>query len=420
MGPLSGLPPELAPLWRAMHSRLSSGRPVSRVRIGPLTEPQQSALADLLGLPRLPGEYPVVSLAALDEVLIESVGAPAREVVAALIGPLGDRAGDLEAAAAGRSRLWAWLAEHPVVSAQPALAAWVAGVRRSGLAGGSAQRTRDELERALRVLAELPAAGVPLPVLADQVLGDTHALDVGTRCAGQVLRALAAIYDVPPPANAQERRALWDRAGVADDALSAVVLAAGIRAGGTSVAAQISRVCAEAGQAAVLTLGHLRASDWTIGPAQVWVFENPSVLAVALARFGASCPPIVVTSGWPNSAAILLLRKLATAGARLHYHGDFDGEGLRIAAAVVARTGAAPWRMTSTDYLDAVADGPPVGRMSEVPWDEHLAAHMTEIGITLPEERVAAALLDEIANRITAPANGPPPGPPAPTAPPPR
>jgi uncharacterized protein (TIGR02679 family) len=395
--PLAKLPLELAPLWKAVHSRLSSGRPVSRVRIGPLNGQQQAALADLLGLPRLPGERPSVSLAMLDNVLIESVGAPAQEVVTRLIGPLADRAGDRERAAARREELWAWLGSHPVVRAQPALAPWVSSVQRAGLAGGSAPRTRDELTRALRVLAELPASGVPLPVLADQTLGDTHGLDEGTRCAGLVQRALATIYDVPPPANAQERRALWERAGVADDELSAVVLAAGIQPAGDDVAARILRVCTEAGQAAALTLGHLRTAEWARGPADVWVFENPSMLAMALARFGRRCPPIAVTSGWPNSAAILLLQKLGSAGIRLHYHGDFDGEGLRIAAAVVARTSVAPWRMTSADYLRAVSHGPPVGRMSDVPWDAALATHMAETGITVPEERIAAELLDEIA-----------------------
>jgi uncharacterized protein (TIGR02679 family) len=370
---------------------------VSRVRIGPLDARQQAALADLLGLSRLPGERPTVSLAALDHVLIESVGVSAREVVAGLIGPLSDRARDRAQAAARRSELWAWLAGHPVVRAQPALATWASSVQRAGLAGASVPRTRDELTEAVRVLAELPASGVPLPVLADQTLGDTHGLDEGTRCAGLVLRALAAIYDVPSPTNAQERRALWERAGVADDELSAVVLAAGIRPEGEDVAARILRVCADAGQAAALTLGQLRTADWTGGPADVWVFENPSVLAVALARFGRRCPPIAVTSGWPNSAVILFLQKLGAAHARLHYHGDFDGEGLRIAAAVVARTSVTPWHMTSADYLRAVSQGQPVGRMTDVPWDAALAAHMAETGITVPEERVTAELLDEIA-----------------------
>jgi uncharacterized protein DUF3323 len=80
------------PLWKALHDRMSSGRHVSRVRFGPLDEEQRSAVADLLGSDRLPGEYPTVSVAALDELLVPSVGAGVREVVVALLGPLDDRA----------------------------------------------------------------------------------------------------------------------------------------------------------------------------------------------------------------------------------------------------------------------------------------------------------------------------------------
>ena len=209
-----------------------------------------------------------------------------------------------------------------------------------------------------------------------------------------MLRALVLIYDVPPPANAQERRALWERAGVADDDLSNTVLAAGIRPTGDDIASQILRTCAAAGHVAALTLSQLRASDLDQAiPDEVWVFENPSMLAMALARFGRRCPPIAVTAGWPNSASIALLSKLAAAGATLHYHGDFDGEGLRIAANVAARTGAIPWRMTSADYLAAVADGPGVGRVTPAPWDAELAAHLTRAGVTVPEERLAQKLL---------------------------
>lgn len=69
MGRLSNLLPELAPLWQAVHNRLSSGRPVSRVRFGPLDGRQRAALADLLGISKMPGEYPVVSLPELDQIL---------------------------------------------------------------------------------------------------------------------------------------------------------------------------------------------------------------------------------------------------------------------------------------------------------------------------------------------------------------
>jgi uncharacterized protein (TIGR02679 family) len=401
---LSKLPPELAPLWQAVHRRLSSGRPVTRVRVGPLDSRQQAALADLLGRARLPGQYDTVSLAELDEILGEAVGAGAREVVGRLVGPVGDRAGDQQRAAAQRAALWAWLTSHPVVAAQPALAPWAEGLRRTGLIGGSVPRTREVISQALKVLGELPASGAPLPVLADRVLGDTHALDDGTRCAGLVLRALAAVYDEAVPANAQQRRALWERAGVADDELSAVVLAAGIRPAAGGLASRILRLCADDGHAAVLTLGQLKAGGLGPGlPHRVWVFENPSVLAMALARFGRRCPPIVVTAGWPNSAVVLLLDHLVAAGAGLYYHGDFDGEGLRIAAAVVARTAAVPWHMSSADYLSATPDGPPVGRVSEVPWDGALAGHLTRVGATVAEERVAGGLLDELA-RYAAPA----------------
>lgn len=411
--PVPTFPPTLAPLWQALHARLSSGRPVTRVRLGPLTVEQQEALADLLGLSRLPGEHPSVSLADLDTAL----GTDVRAVVAALVGPIGNRADERQRATRERTGLWEWLANHPVVVAQPALVGWVAAVRRAGLVGGSVERTRDELDRALRVLGELPAAGVPLPVFADGVLGDPHALDPDTRCAGLVTRALSVLYDVTPPADATDRRALWERAGIADDELSSTVLAAGLRPAGDSLTGRVLRMCAEGGQATALTLRQVRDADLagsgaasgagsvggtgrTSGIGRIFrvaVVENPSVLAMALARFGADCPPMVCTSGWPSSAGILLLGRLGAAGATLYYHGDFDGEGLRIAANVVARTGARPWRMGSRDYLDAVAAGPPVGRVTPVPWDAELAGHLVRVGATVPEERVAGVLLDELA-----------------------
>jgi uncharacterized protein (TIGR02679 family) len=391
---VENLPEGLAPLWRAIHGRLSSGRAVSRVKIGPLDLGQRTALADLLGLAKLPAEYATVSLQQVDEVLIDSVGAGVHEVVSQKIGPVADRAADRARAATERAGLWDWLASHPVVQAQPVLATWAHEARRSGVIGGSVTRTRELLTSALNVIAELPAPGDRIPVLADRVLSDTHALDDDTRLAALVLRALALIYDVPLPANAQERRALWERAGVADDDLSNVVLAAGIQPGGDDIASQILRACALAGHVAALTLSQLRASKLAQAiPDEVWVFENPSMLAMALARFGRRCPPVVVTAGWPNSAAIVLLSQLAEAGATLHYHGDFDGEGLRIAANVAARTGAIPWRMTSEDYLAAVAEGPAVGRVTPVPWDADLAGHLTRAGVTVPEERLAESLL---------------------------
>lgn len=399
--------PALRPVWVAVHGRLSSGQAVRRVRVGPLGEEGRAALADLLGMERLPGEYATVSAEALDRVLADAVGMGLRDVVSELVGPLGDKAAERRRARAERAELWQWLTNHEVVRAQPVLAGWADQVRQAGPRGGSVARTRAELERALAVLARLPAAGTPLPVLAQDALGDPHGLDDGTRTAGLVVRALTVIYELPPPADVPARRALWERAGVTDDELSPVVLVAGLRPAGDAAANLVLRACAQRGEAAALTLRQVRGMAVVSGPAgglpdRLWAFENPSVLALATARFGPGCPPMVCTSGWPNSAAILLLQRLASAGCRLRYHGDFDGEGVRIAANVMARTGATAWRMDSADYVRALGvgtSGNPVGRITEAPWDPELATLMRRHDQTVSEERVASGLLDELAIR---------------------
>lgn len=396
--------PELRPLWRAVHDRLSAGRAVSRVRIGPLDTAAQEAVADLLGLDRLPGPAPVIQLARLETAVADTGGHSVRTVVTGIIGPLRDRAAEREQARSERTELWEWLSRHDVVTAQPALADWAAQARANGLVDGSPERTRGLLESVLAVLAALPAGGEPLPVIAARLLdGDAHALDDGTRLSTYVLRALAVLYGTDMPGGAEARRALWSRAGVADDELSSTVLAAGLRPLGEGPVARIARICADAGQAVSITLAQLRSSAELVLPAgPVHITENPSLPALALRRFGPDCPPIVCTSGWPNTAVIGLLRRLATHGAHgpsLRYHGDFDGEGIRIAAHVLAKTGAAPWRMTAGDYRAAatrVPGGPDPGRLTPAPWDAELADAMGELRVAVVEEVIADVLLADL------------------------
>ncbi len=390
--------PGLAPVWLAVHKRLSTGQPVSRVSVGPLTDEQREALADLLGLDRLPARKLTISLARLEQVVGEDI----REVVTAQVGPLGNRTEELRLDKEQKSELWEWLATHPVVEAQPALKPWAVGVQRSGLFNGSLDETRAELRKVLDVLHALPTTGLPLPVFADTVLSDPHGLDEGSRRASLVLRALAAIFDVPWPDDTAARRELWKRAGVSDDELSSTVLVAGLRPPGDGPLETNLRTCANSGDAAAVTLRQLRRWPLESGlPTAVWTFENPSVMALALERFGTSCPPIICTSGWPSSAGVLLLEQLSNAGATVYYHGDFDGEGLRIASSVVARVGAVPWHLTAADYTrEADSPGPPAGRVTSVPWDRELGDELARRGVTVPEERVAARLLDTLATEI--------------------
>lgn len=387
--------PELAPLWTELARRYEAGGEVRTVRLSGLTEPQRGALADLLGLARRPGQRATVAVVRVDDAVGRVLGYGTRDLVEALRGPLRDRPAERDAAVAARARLWDGLSAHPVVAALPALQSWVDGLRRAGLIDGSVPATRVHTHRALAVLAALPAAGEPLPVLAERVLDDPHALDEGTRLGGTVLRGLAALHDQPPPADAGARRELWATHGVADDELSAVVLVAGLRPATTGTLACSLRAWADAGQAVAVTLAQLRTVTELPVDAPVHVAENPSVLAMALSRFGPGCPPLVCTSGWPNTVAIGLLRALRAPGLR--YHGDLDGEGLRIAAYVLDKTGALPWRMTTADYLAAVGEqGPAAGRVTAAPWDPELAPALAARDIAVPEERVAGSLLDDL------------------------
>ncbi|MFF9147513.1 TIGR02679 family protein [Streptomyces sp. NPDC014861] len=399
--------PDLRGVWHTLHTRLSTGRPVTRVRLGPLDDPQREALADLLGLDRLPDPRPSIPLARLEEAVTELSGRTVRELLTELVGPLGDTAGDRRRRNDARADLWAWLAGHPTVRAQPALIDWTAACQSSGLMGGSVERTRALLTDALNVLADIPCQAEPLPVFAARVLnGHAHALDDGTPLSTLVLRALATLYGTDPPQSAAERRALWTRAGVADDELSATVLTAGLRPAGDGLLARLTSACTEAGHATSLTLAHVRTPGAfnLPRPFAVHVTENPSILALALRRFGPDCPPLVCTSGWPNSAAVQLLRLLAEHGAELRYHGDFDGEGIRIAAYVMAKTPARPWRMSAADYRTALThspNGPDAGRVTPAPWDDDLTRALADHGTAVVEELVADTLLKDLAAQST-------------------
>lgn len=394
----------LLPLWRAVHDRLSSGRPVRSVTLRGLDETAQAALADLLGLTTYPGSRAVVRMDRLDAALAP-LGVDGRTVAESVVGPLGDRAAERARAAAERSELWSWLAAHPVVARQPALSEWVARARADGIPRDGAERLRWRLAQALEIVALLPLADSrPLPALAAETTGDPHALDGTGALPSLVLRALAALRDAPFPEDSRGRRDLWAGFGVDCDSHSTSVLVLGLRPEGEGPLATTLRVWAEAGRAASVTLDQLSdAMEMRVRSPVVHVVENPSVLAIAQRRLGEHCPPLVCGSGWPNSAVVALLHRLAQAGAELRYHGDFDGEGLRIAAHLMARTGAVPWRMGTQDYLDAVEDGVAgfdPGRMSPVPWDAELAGTIAERGVAVPEERVADLLIDDLATMV--------------------
>jgi uncharacterized protein (TIGR02679 family) len=101
----------------------------------------------------------------------------------------------------------------------------------------------------------------------------------------------------------------------------------------------------------------------------------------------------------PAAARRTLLARLAEAGARLLYHGDFDWPGLRIANLVIGSLGAQPWRFGAADYTAAtgIASGQALtGSTAAAAWDAALTPAMQRHGLAIAEEAVAAALLPDL------------------------
>ncbi|MER7107451.1 DUF2399 domain-containing protein [Streptomyces sp. NPDC000229] len=131
--------------------------------------------------------------------------------------------------------------------------------------------------------------------------------------------------------------------------------------------------------------------------------ENPTVLAAVADALGPACPPLVCLQGQPSSAALTLLRGLHEHGATLHFHGDFDWGGLRIAGVLHRHVPWRPWRYTAADYRAAVSRNaspplsPLIGAPTETPWEPALAATVAELGVRVEEERELELLLSDLA-----------------------
>ncbi|HKV09806.1 MAG TPA: TIGR02679 family protein [Thermoanaerobaculia bacterium] len=399
---------ELARLWPEVRARIESlGGPRGTVLLAEARDDERRAVAGLLGLATLPSGDVRIRLDRLDRALRESrFEVDLRTAMTLLGGPLRDRTGERETERLRWQELWADAETHPVVTVRPGLRSWLAGLRSSGLlrrlvADGEERRLLEQALAVLTALASPERDGVRLPVLASEILGTSHALDAGRPVATLVLRALALLAGQPPPRNAGERRTLWEQAGVVTDDLSCDVLVLGLVPAGEGPIAQGLRSFATAGEPVRLTLRQIAAGTLTFPPGlKVRVCENPVVVAAAADRWGPACPPLVCLGGFPNHAGRRLLADLASQGAGLLYHGDFDWAGLTIANSLGETVPFQPWRFTARDYQAALAqrcDRPALGDRS-VParWDLELDHAMAEAGVAVEEETVLGDLIDDL------------------------
>ena len=228
--------------------------------------------------------------------------------------------------------------------------------------------------------------------LAAGLLGDSHALDWGTRHSQAVTRALSIRFG-------GEGREAWERAGVNLDRVSAPALTWGLTSVTSGGLAHLMEEANELGVPLHLSLLALRRYPVKVeSGCDVLVTENPRMVEAACDR--RTSYPVIALNGNPSSAALLLVDQLLSGGAKLRYHGDFDASGLQICARM-HRLGLVPWRMDSEAYLDALAEAESNGatlptdtrRSPPTPWSSDMQHVFDKHRLVVHEERLIQSLL---------------------------
>jgi uncharacterized protein (TIGR02679 family) len=349
-----------------------------------------------------------VALADLDAYLRQAVDLDLVGVLAVLGDtPLRSRPAERAAEAQARSAALS-AARGSRHSTQDWYDRWLAEIAADGTLTRLVRRGSGDLLDTVAVLDALPADGVPLAVVAENTLADPKALS-GTALASLVLRALGAWYGLPGE-TAEDRRSLWEAAGVIVDDLSSQVLVLNVRATGGAAGDGAARGgllagwldgAAGAGIPFRLTLHQLRHEPITPSGPVLHVCENPAILRAAASWLGPAAAPLACTEGAASVACRTLVTAAARTGTRIRWRNDFDWPGLRMTAAAISQYGAEPWRMSAGDYRAAASvDGPRLrGPEADSPWDPELAALLHSSGRAVMEERLTPLLLEDLAER---------------------
>jgi uncharacterized protein (TIGR02679 family) len=295
-----------------------------------------------------------------------------------------------------------------LVDAVPAAArAWaVEEAPRLIAAAADTAAARTVLTANLCALARrLPADGVPLSVLADQTIHDTHGLDPAATLGRLGVRLAAAIAGLCAPAGTADMRLAWEAVGVWADRVSSQVAGWNLPLHQLHPAAAVAAAYRNADEPAVLTLGILSSADAPLialpsRSATLWIVEGISTLTAAAAK---GVPASVVCrGGTPSVAVTRLIRAAADIGWTIAISSDFEPRGLHGAITLLRQVQPAgrPWRLTAADYLAGPAEGEPFSpsQVPDTPWDPTLADAMRHRCQRVSEEARLARLLDDLSS----------------------
>ncbi len=436
--------PEFARLIDALQKRLELGRPLTgTLTLSAATPVERDALDGLLGRKSTRGASLQVDLDFLAVTLRDAgICDDLASAVEALRGPVLDRRG----LAAEREEAWSafWRSTSDEFASLPLLQPWFAKLASLGsmkrLCNDSPATATTLIGEIARVAKALPAAAEPLASFAARLFGagdareraldhlegtlartyrstsavphdpsfrgwawteDTAGWVDPTSRATLALRAAARIGSITFMDDAEGRRAAWASVGVMCDELSTPALVFNLSARGDTPLARLLQSAVQDAEPVHVSLRLLLRSPLTedsgIAGKEVFVCENPTIVALAATRLGRACAPLVCVNGQFATPSLVLLRQLRDAGAQLRYHGDFDPAGLLIARRVMNECGAKAWRFSAADYATAPKGVRFAGAPGATPWDEELRNVMHIAGYAVHEEAVFASLAEDLA-----------------------
>jgi uncharacterized protein (TIGR02679 family) len=397
--------PRLTRLVTLLRRRLESGVPLTgSITLTGASAAERLASDELLGRRPTSGSALTIDLDALiDALRAAGICDDLSRAVEGLLGPIVNRrAANLE-----REAEWTtlWHETQHAFASRPALAGWIEELERTGLlkrlSGNDSLRAAALLRDVSGIVDVLPAQGEPLAALAARRLGDAHALDPGSSRATLAVRAASQLGAIEFQDDAEGRRAAWASVGVMCDELSTPALVFNLPATNETPLGRLLRSAQADAEPLHLSLRlllrHPLRDDRALAQRDVFVCENPTIVALAAARIGRGCAPLICVNGQFATPSLVLLRQLREAGAQLHYHGDFDPAGLMIAKRAMAEGDARAWQFGAADYLGAPKGVAFAGEPCPTPWDPVLRNAMQVDRRTVHEEAVFAKLAEDLA-----------------------
>ncbi|MEO5558214.1 MAG: TIGR02679 family protein [Dokdonella sp.] len=404
---------DLSDLRRRLRRRFERGSSTTATfTLSGLSNQERDVLTGLLGLPHRRAGSLRIDGQAIDTALCRAGLADSlRAALEALDGPIVDRMA-LRNAQQQRWHALITAAAEPRLRVLLGSAAGAKEFKR--LARGDEDIAERLIADAQRVLARLPATGVARSQLAADCLGDAHALDRDRALARLVLASACVAECAPEDAAARhgERadvsphrlpraRDRWATLGVLVNELARPALVLNLPChSDTPIGRQLAHAHGEPAYLSLRSLLRTRA-HWDVDGHVVYVCENPNLVAIAADQLGVRCTALVCTDGMPAAAQRILLQQLRSAGAQLHYHGDFDWPGLRIGQCLMRDFGARPWRFGANDFREAAGATASGRSLSDddgitVDWDDELVGAMREHGYAIDEEALADRLLIDL------------------------